>query len=83
MHCISIYISRLPESFGPPYLCSTGQWLDEGWIGGGYTPDKVLVYLAFIHIISVQYPQCTNAYALSTHHLDTNTLSALYLCMLT
>ena len=55
---------------GPPYLCSTRQWLDEGWIVGGYSPDIVLICMAFIYRICMQYPHFTNAYDLSTRHLS-------------
>ena len=65
---------------GPPYLCSTRQWLDKGWIGGGYSPDKVLVYLAFIHRISVQYLHFTNAYGLSPRHLSIPILYPPVIC---
>ena len=54
---------------GAPYLCITGQWLDDGWIEGGYTPDKVWKYPVFINRISVLCLPLPNTYALSTHHL--------------
>ena len=62
--------NSLYRSSGPPYLCSTRQWLDEGWIVGGYSPDIVLICMAFIYRICMQYPHFTNAYDLSTRHLS-------------
>ena len=64
---VSVNLSPRP---GPPYLCSTRQWLDEGWIVGGYSPDIVLICMAFIYRICMQYPHFTNAYDLSTRHLS-------------
>ena len=63
-------ISMQRSLVGPPYLCSTRQWLDEGWIVGGYSPDIVLICMAFIYRICMQYPHFTNAYDLSTRHLS-------------
>ena len=65
---------------GAHYLCSTRQWLDEGWIDGGYSPNKVWIYMLFIHSTYVRYPHFTNAYALSTHHLGIPILYLPIIC---
>ena len=66
--------------YGAHYLCSTRQWLDEGWIDGGYSPNKVWIYMLFIHSTYVRYPHFTNAYALSTHHLGIPILYLPIIC---
>ena len=71
---------RISQQLGAHYLCSTRQWLDEGWIDGGYSPNKVWIYMLFIHSTYVRYPHFTNAYALSTHHLGIPILYLPIIC---
>ena len=56
------------DMYGAPYLCITGQWLDDGWIEDGYSLDKVWKYPDFIKRITMLCPHVKNVYTLATYH---------------